>query len=112
MLEVDLEFKKGFLFIRLKGELTKKTLKDMKKEVTELIQDNKIRNVVFNVNCLEKIDSKGMRALYENYRFCQTIDGNVFLLTKYSKVSKKIQNNILSHFMKQLPNETSAFAYI
>jgi len=112
VLEVDLEFKKGFLFIRLSGELTKKTLNNMKKEVTELIQDNKIRNVVFNINSLEKIDRKGIQSLYENYHFCHTIKGNAFLCSMHSKVYNQIKNNRLSHYMKQVPNETSAFAYI
>lgn len=109
MLEVDLEFKKGFLFIRLSGELTKKTLFCMNKEVTELIHDNKIRNVVFNINSLQKIDTKGIEALYENYLFCQKISGKAFLCTVPSKVYKKIQK---SHHINQLPNEISAFAYL
>ena len=55
MLDINFEFRRGVLFIRLRGILTKNTVKELDSEVTTLIRDNGIRNVVFNVSELSKI---------------------------------------------------------
>ena len=43
MLDVNFEFRRGILFIRLCGELTKRTIKEFDLVVTSLIRDNGIR---------------------------------------------------------------------
>ena len=50
MLDINFEFRRGILFIRLKGILSKATINDFDSLVTTLIRDNGIRNVVFNVS--------------------------------------------------------------
>ena len=49
MLDIDIENKKGILFVRLYGELSKKTISKWNYDVKDLMIDNGIRNVVFNI---------------------------------------------------------------
>ena len=48
MLNVGTEFRKGILFVRLKGHLNKDTISKLNKRVTKVVKDNGIRNIVFN----------------------------------------------------------------
>lgn len=49
MLDINYEIRKGILFIRLGGVLNKNTVSKLQNEVTDMIKDNGIRNVVFNL---------------------------------------------------------------
>ena len=60
MLIVKTEFRKGILFVRLKGHLNKDTINKLNKKVTDVIKNNGIRNVVFNFSDLKSIDMKGI----------------------------------------------------
>ena len=48
MLNVGTEFRKGILFVRLKGHLNKDTINKLNKRVTNIVKENGIRNIVFN----------------------------------------------------------------
>lgn len=67
MLDYDFIFRKGILFIRLKGDITKETSGLITNEINSLILDNGIKNVVFNVSKLNKIDDFGIKTLYNSY---------------------------------------------
>jgi len=67
LLDYDFIFKKGFLFIRFTGDVTKSTSKLFKNEINPLILDNGIKNVVFNVSNLQKVDNYGMLAIYNSF---------------------------------------------
>ena len=58
MLDIHIGFKRGILFIKLIGDLNKSTVLKLNEEVTSLIEENQIRNVVFNVSKLKTIDDK------------------------------------------------------
>ena len=55
MLEYDFIFKKGILFIRLKGVINEVTSKIIDEEIEPLIEENGIKNVVFNVEEINDI---------------------------------------------------------
>ena len=46
MLSVGTEFRKGILFVRLKGELTKDTIDKLNKKVTNIVKENGINQKV------------------------------------------------------------------
>ena len=56
MLEITKEFRKGILFVRLKGVLNKDTVSYLNKEVTKVVADMQFHNVLFNVEELTSID--------------------------------------------------------
>ncbi len=67
MLDYDFKFKKGILFIRLKGDVIKKTSKLLDEKIDPLVLENGISNVVFNVSKLNTIDKYGLLAFYKTY---------------------------------------------
>lgn len=67
MLEYDFIFKKGILFIRLKGVINEITSKIIDEEIEPLIEENGIKNVVFNVEEINDIDHYGINTIYNSY---------------------------------------------
>ena len=113
MLDINFEFRRGILFIRLCGVLTRTTIEEFDPMVTTLIRDNGIRNVVFNVSGLDKIDFKGISRLFYNYELCKKNRG-VSLLCCVDNVDihNKIESTRLFKYMVDVDNELSAFNFI
>ena len=65
MLKINTKFQDGIMFIRLDGILCKSEVYKFKKEVTNIIRDNKISKVVFNFSNLKYIDKYGMNILLQ-----------------------------------------------
>lgn len=113
MLEINMEFRKGILFVRLCGELTKDTVQYLNDEVTKRIQDNGIRNVVFNIEELDYIDLKGVHSLFYNYEVCHKQKGKTLLCgLQNNLVTKRIKSSRLLRYMIPLENELNAFTEV
>lgn len=113
MLDINYEFRKGILFIRLSGTLNKNTVEKLQNEVTDMIKDNGIRNVVFNVSDLNVIDIKGINSLLYNYELCRSNKGQSLLCgLKNSLVRHRIENSRLLKYMNETSDELSAFNII
>ena len=97
MLKINMEFSKGILWIRLDGILSKKEVYKFKKEVTNIIRENKIRKVVFNLANLNYIDKYGINSILQsninnNNLICNTTKE---LSNKFRKYNFKIAENEL-----------------
>lgn len=84
MLEIDMDSKYGILFVRLFGQLTNKTRKKLN-EVKELLTSVGIKNVVFNIENLNKMDEKGFKTLVKCYKLCENNNGNTFFCFNQNK---------------------------
>ena len=56
MLKINMEFRKGILFVRLKGELNKYTYKGLNDYLSPIIEEQGIKYLVINLACLNKMD--------------------------------------------------------
>lgn len=113
MLEVQTEIRKGILFIRLKGQLNKDTVHTLEHEVTDLVKDNGISNIVFNLEHLDSIDIKGINALYYNYELVTRNEGKSMLCNlKNSLVRHRINNSRLLNYMNETSDELTALTMI
>lgn len=113
MLNINLEFRKGILFVRLSGELTKKTVNLLKKEVTTLIKANGIRHVVYNMNNLNAIDLAGISNLYYNYELVQNNHGQTLMCgIKNVLIQERIERSRLLHYILEISDELKAFQII
>ena len=109
MLNIIVEFRKGILFVRLEGELTKNTYHKLDEEVTTLIKENRIRNVVFNIENLTNIDMKGISFLYYNYEICNYNKGKIMVCgLKDEKIKTRIKNSHLLNYMYEISDELVA----
>lgn len=113
ILEIDTECHKGVLFVRLSGQLTKNTVDKLNEEVTNLIKDNGIKNVVFNINNLDVIDMKGINALLYNYELIRNNNGYGCICgINNSLVRHRIANSRLLKYMYESSDEIGALNII
>ncbi len=108
MLSVRTEFRKGILFVRLKGELTKVTINKLNKKVTDVVKDNGIRNIVFNVSNLKSIDVKGINAIFYNYELCKKNEGTSLICGNNDNIRKRLKKSRLINYIYEIPDELSA----
>lgn len=113
MLEINMEFRKGILFIRLNGILDKTTVTKLHEEVTDIVKENGIRNIVFNIEQLTHIDITGINELLYNYKLCQKNNGKSLLCgIQHEQVKNKINKSHILKYMNEIHDELSAFKMI
>lgn len=106
MLEITLEFRKGILFVRLHGELSKRTFPILQAEVTDMILTNGMQHVVFNLEELKAIDSKGMSALLYHYEICKGRKGRCYVCNIPSELIRmKLRKNHILNYLHEMDNE-------
>lgn len=110
MLDIGFEVRKGILFVRLKGDLTEQTSFKLKREITDMIEDNGITNVVFNISNVNCIDDVGIQKLKENFIVCEKNHGHAYICIN----NKKIKNIFLESYSDKniIDNELKAFTKI
>ena len=108
MLNVGTEFREGILFVRLKGDLNKDTIYKLNKKVTNLVKDNGIRNLVFNLSNLKSIDIKGINTLFYNYELCKNLDGRSLMCGNNDNIRKKLKKSRLVNYIYETTDELSA----
>ena len=99
MLKINTKFYDGIMFIRLDGILSKKEVYKFKKEVTNIIRENKIRKVVFNLANLNYIDKYGINSILQS-----NINNNNLICYK----TKEWSNNFRNYNFKIAENELEA----
>lgn len=68
MLKIDMQFKQGILFVRLKGILNGDTSIVLDKDLNDIIINNGIKYVLINLNKLEYADKYGLKVIIKNYK--------------------------------------------
>lgn len=86
MLKTNMEFRKGILFIRLKGDLNKNTIKKVTFE--------DFKYVVLNLDNMYSIDSYSIKYLNKIYKNIEYEDGKLIICDKF---------NITSRLLKDIP---------
>lgn len=90
-----MEFRKGILFIRLKGDLNKKTIR-------EIIYDD-FKYVVLNLDDMYSIDSYSIKYLTRIYQNIECSSGKLIICDKYNAASRFLKN------IPKISNEYDAF---
>ncbi len=108
MLTVGTEFRKGILFVRLKGDLNKENVDKLNKRVTSVVKDSGIRNIVFNFSNLKSIDIKGINTILYNYELCRNNKGRSLMCGNNDNIRKKLKKTRLINYIYETPDELSA----
>lgn len=85
MLKTSMEFRKGILFIRLKGDLNKNTIRG--------IIDNDFKYVVLNIDNMYSIDSYSIKYLNKLYKSFESARGKMIICDKFN-ISRKLLKGI------------------
>ena len=109
LLDINMEIRRGILFIRLIGKLNKETAKCFQKEVSNLIEEKGLKYLVMNLSNIEDIDETGIDLILKEYRYIAKINGKVVVCG--IDQNKKIEKKIFNDFYKS-DNELQAFSII
>lgn len=97
MLKINMEYRKGILFIRLNGNLNANTVTKFKEYTLPVIRDYGIRFIVYNLNNLTCIDQSGEEALLEESEYATNNEGKVLIVNNsinsnldFDKVSNEL----------------------
>ncbi len=109
MLDINMEVRRGILFIRLFGNLDKNTSKYFKNEVTNLVESKGLKYLVINLSNLESIDNTGIELIMNEYRYIAKVDGKVVIcgINNNSNIKQKYFKNL-----SKSDNELQAFNII
>ncbi|HHT38399.1 MAG TPA: STAS domain-containing protein [Mollicutes bacterium] len=110
MLDIDTEFRKGILFVRLKGSLSYDNCHLLENSIGQLITENKVRFVAFNIYELYYIDSVGISTLLK-YNMTLLKKQGIALICGENKMLFKIRNKD-KYQIKEVNDELSAIKYI
>lgn len=98
MLNLNMEYKGGVLFVRLIGSLNKLTANKLTDTLIPIIISQGIKNLVYNFNELESIDETGFKTLLLGYNAILSNNGEVLV----------VNNRFNLEYFKEVNNELSA----
>ena len=103
MLKINMEYRKGVLFIRLKGNLTKETVKSLNQYILPIITQNGIKYIVYNLGAIKVIDNYGKDSLEKGVEAVKLNHGEGLICNT---------NLILNGKFKVVKNELAALSLI
>jgi len=113
MLSVNMEFRKGILFVRLDGSLNKDNSNQLQNNLFELVKNNAIKYIVLNVEGLSSIDKIGIKSIRKNYEEIAKNKGKFVICgMNHEDVKKSIKNSNLYRHLYETSDELGAFNLI
>lgn len=98
MLNLNMEYKSGVLFVRLIGSLNELTSHKLNDTLIPMIVSQGIKNLVYNFNELISIDEVGFKTLLLGYNAILNNNGKVLV----------VNNRFKLEYFKEVENELSA----
>lgn len=112
MLSIITEYRKGILFVRLKGSLNINTREILKKNVTDLVNKYGITNLVINLKEVKEIDLNGISEMFNNYLVIHKYAGKSFLCGLNPSIDKTVRNSYILNYIPEINNELNAIKVI
>ncbi|MBQ4583664.1 MAG: STAS domain-containing protein [Bacilli bacterium] len=108
MLNMDLEYNKGILFVRLKGKLNRKSSYKLNNYLVPVLLKHKIRYLVYNLYELSDIDEAGVDAMLNTKCAIKANKGKICLC----EVSESLEQMLKRLKIKFVSNERKVFDLI
>lgn len=109
MLKIELEFRKGILFVRLDGELNKYTVNNFDEEVVPIILKHGIKRIVINLDRLNAIDINGINRLINVNEITRNLNGRTIICSISSnEVKEKLKDKEYVSKFYETSNELTA----
>jgi stage II sporulation protein AA (anti-sigma F factor antagonist) len=87
-LSFDYEINDNILIIRLIGELDHHTADDLRVNITNLIEQHKLKNIVMNLEKLSFMDSSGFGVILGRYKHLKSLDGELIICSVPQSVKR------------------------
>ena len=108
MLNMDLEYNKGILFVRLKGNLNRRSSYKLNNYLLPILLKHKVRYLVYNLYELEAVDEAGIDAILNTKCAIKSNKGKICLC----EVSNEIKRLIKRLRIKSVEDERKVFELI
>ena len=108
MLKIDMEFRKGILFIRLEGKLNKYTVNEINDNVIPVILKHGLKFIVVNLDKLYSIDSEGIEMLIKLNELVSRWNGKTTLCSINKYMKDDINNTDLKNKYFETSDELTA----
>ena len=108
MLKIDMEFRKGILFIRLVGKLNKYTVNVINDNVIPVILKHGLKFIVVNLDKLYSIDSEGIEMLIKLNELVSRWNGKTTLCSINKYMKDDINNTDLKNKYFETSDELTA----
>ena len=105
MLNLNIEYNKGILFVRLNGNLDRTSSYKINKYLIPVILKQKIKYLVYNFSNLESLDEDGKDALLNTESAIQTNKGKLYI----SNVNNNLLKQINKMHIKKIEKENDSF---
>ena len=108
IINIDIEFRRGILFVRLIGKLINEANIKLKDELVTLINRSGIYNIVINLENVNEIDKLGLDTIYLLKSLIDKNNGNFILCEIPQNIENqisKINNNL---YLYKTQNELTA----
>lgn len=91
-MKTSMEYRKGILFIRLKGALIRKNINKFESDILPVILKQGMKYIVINLEKLDMIDNYGIESLSNLYEIIRRNKGR----TSLCNINEKIKNIIFN----------------
>lgn len=109
MLKIDMEFKRGILFVRLEGNLNKQNIEKFNNDVIPVVLKHGLKYIVVNLDKVNSIDIDGIESLMELNEIVSRWDGKTTLCSLTNKqVKSTLKQSDYSNMFYETSNELTA----
>lgn len=112
MLNIDLEYKRGILFLRLDGILDKNTSFILKDAIKKIVSKAGIKYLLINFEHLYKIDEYGISSIIDSYNKYLKNNGKLMVCGYNNEIRSNLEKTRFKDYVLELNNELSAFSLI
>jgi stage II sporulation protein AA (anti-sigma F factor antagonist) len=107
-LMMDFEVKQDVLIIRLSGELDHHTAEELREKVTDTLERELIRHIVFNLEHLTFMDSSGLGVILGRYKQIKNLGGEMVVCSISPTVKRLFEMSGLFKIIRLENNEQFA----
>ena len=112
MLDINLEFIRGMLFVRLSGVLDANTYSKLSLVLDDMINEKGLRHFVINLENLEYVDDKGLQAIIDRYFDIVMHDGKLVICGYDNCKQNHLRINSIFKQIEHTNNELGALKLI
>lgn len=112
MLDINLEFVRGMLFVRLDGVLDKNTYTKLSDCLDTMIYEKGLKYFVINLESLDYMDEEGVQAIINRYFDVALHDGKLVICGYSNQASLDIKLGKIFNRIEKSNNELGAFHLI
>ena len=112
MLDIDMEFIRGMLFVRLSGVLDSNTYTKLSDCLYTMIHEKELKYFVVNLENLTNVDNEGLQVIIDRYFDIILHDGKLVVCGYKHKYKNNIELENIFNQIEHTKNELTALKLI